>query len=216
MRRVHLRSRATHQLQALQADADVVACGSYTAARLATAGLRVPVYPGKGYSATLALRDPGRAPQVSLIDDARKIAISRLGDRLRVAGTIELAAFDLRLDTPVAQARCCMLLQRTEELFPGVADTRPPQQGGKPNFWCGLRPATPTNVPLIGRLPLARLWINTGHGTLGWTHGAGSGRALAKLISGERLALALRFVGFDEPARPPVPAQSTRTASNAG
>ena len=90
-----------------------------------------------------------------------------------------------------------MLLQRIEELFPGVADTRLPQQGGDPQFWCGLRPATPTNIPLIGRLPLQRLWINAGHGTLGWTHGAGSGRALAELISGERPALAMTFVGVD-------------------
>ena len=203
VQRVHLRCRTTGQARALQADAYVVACGSYTAPLLSTVGIRVPIYPGKGYSATLLLRDPARAPQVSLIDDARKIAISRLGERLRVAGTIELAGFDLRLDTPVAQARCRMLLQRIEELFPGVADTRAPEQGGEPNFWCGLRPATPTNVPLIGRLPVRRLWINAGHGTLGWTHGAGSGGALAELMSGQRPALALRFVGFDEPAHRP-------------
>lgn len=201
VQRVHLRCRQTGQMRALQADAYVVACGSYSAPLLASVGVRVPIYPGKGYSATLALRDPARAPQVSLIDDARKIALSRLGDQLRVAGTIELGGFDLRLDTPVAQARCRMLLQRVEELFPGVADTRGPEQGGQPNFWCGLRPATPTNVPLIGRLPLQRLWINAGHGTLGWTHGAGSGRALAELISGERPALAFRFLGCDDGPR---------------
>ncbi|MCX7815849.1 MAG: D-amino acid dehydrogenase [Tepidimonas ignava] len=207
---VHLRCLATGQARALRADAYVVACGSYTTPLLATVGVHVPIYPGKGYSATLALREPARAPQVSMIDDARKIAISRLGDRLRVAGTIELGGFDLRLDTPVARARCHMLLQRIEELFPGVADTRPPQQGGEPQFWCGLRPATPTNIPLIGRLPLQRLWINAGHGTLGWTHGAGSGRALAELISGERPALAMHFVGVDS-ARGGAPA--VRTAS---
>jgi len=198
VQRVWVRARADGRVRALQADAYVVACGSYTTPLLATVGIRVPIYPGKGYSATLALRDPTRAPQVSLLDDGRKIAISRLGDRLRVAGTIELAGFDLRLDTPVARARCHMLLRRIEELFPGVADTRTPEQGGQPQFWCGLRPATPTNIPLIGRLPLQRLWINAGHGTLGWTHGAGSGRALAELISGERPAVAMRFVGFDD------------------
>ncbi|OBS31049.1 amino acid dehydrogenase [Tepidimonas fonticaldi] len=206
VQRVHLRCRATGQARALQADAFVVACGSYTTPLLATVGIRVPIYPGKGYSATLALRDPARAPQVSLLDDGRKIAISRLGDRLRVAGTIELGGFDLRLDTPVARARCHMLLERIEQLFPGVADTRTPEQGGEPQFWCGLRPATPTNIPLIGRLPLGRLWINAGHGTLGWTHGAGSGRALAELISGERPAIAMDFVGVagarDRTARP--------------
>jgi D-amino-acid dehydrogenase len=141
------------------------------------------------------LLQPGKAPLVSSIDDARKIAISRLGDQLRVAGTIELAGFDLALDTPLARTRCEMLLSRIEEVFPGVADTRTPQQGGDPQFWCGLRPATPTNIPYIGRAPLGKLWVNAGHGTLGWTHGAGSGKALAELISGERPDMAFAFYG---------------------
>ena len=130
---------------------------------------------------------------VSMIDDARKIAISRLGDRLRVAGTIELGGFDLRLDTPLAQRRCEMLLNRIEEVFPGVADTRTAEQGGNPNFWCGLRPATPTNIPLIGRTGVDKLWVNAGHGTLGWTHGAGSGKALASLIDGQTPDMAFTF-----------------------
>jgi D-amino-acid dehydrogenase len=213
VQRVHLRARADGTVRALQADAFVVACGSYTTPLLATVGIRVPIYPGKGYSATLALRDPARAPQVSLLDDGRKIAMSRLGDRLRVAGTIELAGFDLRLDTPVARARCHMLLQRIEELFPGVADTRTPEQGGEPHFWCGLRPATPTNIPLIGRLPLQRLWINAGHGTLGWTHGAGSGRALAELMSGQRPAVAMDFVGFESRRRAATAASAPSAAA---
>jgi D-amino-acid dehydrogenase len=88
-----------------------------------------------------------------------------------------------------------MLIRRIEAVFPGVADTRTPEQGGDPQFWCGLRPATPTNIPLIGRTPVNGLWINAGHGTLGWTHGAGSGKALAELMSGEEPALAFRFAG---------------------
>ncbi|NIC42903.1 D-amino acid dehydrogenase [Aquabacterium sp. A08] len=198
LRRAHLRDAQTGEARTLEADAFVAACGSYTTPLLKTVGVHVPIYPGKGYSATLPLRRPEAAPQVSMIDDGRKIAISRLGDRLRVAGTIELGGYDLRLDTPLARARCEMLVRRIEEVFPGVADTRLPAQGGEPNFWCGLRPATPTNIPLIGRTPLPGLWINAGHGTLGWTHGAGSGRALAELISGERPALAMRLAG--EPA----------------
>lgn len=194
-RSVRVRNAATGQKETLQADAFVVAAGSYTAPLLKTVGVQVPIYPGKGYSATLPILKPELAPQVSMIDDGRKIALSRLGNQLRVAGTIELGGFDLNLDTPLARARCEMLVRRVEQVFPGVMDTRTPEQGGQPQFWCGLRPATPTNIPLIGRTPLARLWINAGHGTLGWTHGAGSGRALAELISGEQPAMQFHFAG---------------------
>ena len=182
-------------IQHLRADAVVVACGSYSAPLLRSVGLRVPIYPGKGYSATFALRRPEAAPWVSTIDDAKKIAMSRLGDSLRVAGTIELSGWDLTLDSPLAQARCHMLARRIETLLPGVCDTRLPHEGGQPQFWAGLRPATPTNIPLIGATPLAGLWLNAGHGTLGWTHGAGSGKAMAELLSGERPALSFRFLG---------------------
>ena len=190
---VRVRDRHSGETRALQADAYVVACGAYSTALLRSVGVRVPIYPGKGYSATLALREPARAPMVSMIDDARKIAISRLGKQLRVAGTIELGGFDLRLDTPLARRRCEMLLSRIEEVFPGVADTRTPEQGGDPHFWCGLRPATPTNIPLIGRTGVDKLWVNAGHGTLGWTHGAGSGKALASLIDGQTPNMAFAF-----------------------
>lgn len=192
---VHLRQADSGAAQTLQADAYVVACGAYTAPLLRQVGVRVPIYPGKGYSATLPLLDPDRAPAVSLIDDSRKIAVSRLGPQLRVAGTIELGGFDLRLDTPLARARCHMLVHRIEALFPGVADTRLPSQGGDPQFWCGLRPATPSNRAIMGRTAVGKLWVNAGHGTLGWTHGAGAGRAVAELISGERPALDWNFVG---------------------
>lgn len=193
---VRVRDRVTGQARALQADAYVVACGSYTTPLLKSVGVNVPIYPGKGYSATLPLRQPERAPQVSMIDDAYKIALSRLGNQLRVAGTIELGGFDLALDTPLAKKRCAMLVKRIEEVFPGVADTRTPEEGGNPQFWTGLRPATPTNIPLIGRTRIGKLWINAGHGTLGWTHGAGSGKALAELISGEVPAMDFGFAGM--------------------
>ncbi|MBD3893473.1 D-amino acid dehydrogenase [Hydrogenophaga sp.] len=193
LRQVQLRVQASGALISLQADAFVLACGAYSSALLQSVGQRVPIYPGKGYSATLALRRPERAPSVSLIDDPCKIAVSRLGDQLRVAGTIELGGFDLALHTPLAKKRCALLLRRIEQVFPGVADTRSPEQGGEPQFWCGLRPATPTNIPLIGRTRVGKLWINAGHGTLGWTHGAGSGKALAELISGVKPALNFEF-----------------------
>jgi len=200
---VCVRERTTGQTLELKADAFVVAAGSYSTALLRQVGVRVPIYPGKGYSATLKLHRPEAAPQVSMIDDQCKIAISRLGDRLRVAGTIELGGFDLSLDTPLARTRSRMLVRRIEEVFPGVADTRTPEQGGDPQFWCGLRPATPTNIPLIGRTPVGKLWVNAGHGTLGWTHGAGSGKALAELISGEVPAMNFGFYGAAHSTQPP-------------
>jgi D-amino-acid dehydrogenase len=127
------------------------------------------------------------------MDDASKMAISRLGDKLRVAGTIELGGYDLSLDSPLAQKRCRMLLERMAQVFPGVLDTRTREEGGNPQFWTGLRPATPTNIPLIGRTRLEKLWINAGHGTLGWTHGAGSGKALAELMDGKQPDMNFNF-----------------------
>jgi D-amino-acid dehydrogenase len=179
----------------LKGDAVVVACGSYSAPLLRSVGVDLPIYPGKGYSATFPLLRPEGAPMVSTIDDGKKIAMSRLGNFLRVAGTIELGGYDLSLDSPVARARCHMLSRRIEEILPGVCDTRTPEEGGNPQYWTGLRPATPTNIPFIGRTPVGKLWVNAGHGTLGWTHGAGSGKALAELLSGERPAMQFHFLG---------------------
>jgi D-amino-acid dehydrogenase len=189
-----VKDRITHQERALKADAFVVACGSYSAPLLRTVGVDLPIYPGKGYSATLQILKPEKAPQVSVIDDELKIAISRLGNQLRVAGTIELSGYNKALDTDLARTRCEMLVKRIERVMPGVCDTRLPAQGGNPNFWTGLRPATPTNIPYIGRTKVSKLWVNAGHGTLGWTHGAGSGKAIALLISGKKPEIgAFRF-----------------------
>ncbi|MFA9284585.1 D-amino acid dehydrogenase [Comamonas sp. SY3] len=185
----------------LQGDAVIVACGSYTAPLLRTVGLNVAIYPGKGYSATLPILKPEAAPFVSCIDDGNKLAMSRLGNQLRVAGTIELNGFDSSLDSPLAKARCHMLARRIEELMPGVCDTRLPEQGGNPQFWTGLRPATPTNIPFIGRTKIGKLWINAGHGTLGWTHGAGSGKAMAELVSGRMPDMQFGFYGFEGEAQ---------------
>ena len=192
---VSLRQRSTGDMLSWPADAFVVACGSYSAPLLRTAGVDLSIYPGKGYSATFKLLKPDLAPWVSAIDDELKCAISRLGDTLRVAGTIEVAGYDLSLDTPLAKARCQMLADRVEQVLPGVCDTRNAGQGGQPNFWAGLRPATPTNIPYIGKTQIGKLWVNAGHGTLGWTHGAGSGKALAELIAGKRPLLPFQFLG---------------------
>ncbi|MBA2960628.1 MULTISPECIES: D-amino acid dehydrogenase [Ramlibacter] len=192
---VHLRELATGGHVRLAADATVVACGSWSAPLLRDVGVDLPIYPGKGYSATFPLLRPEAAPSVSTIDDEVKCALTRLGDELRVAGTIELAGYDTSLTTATARARCRMLAERVEQVLPGVCDTRTEAEGGQPRWWTGLRPATPTNIPFIGRTPLARLWVNAGHGTLGWTHGAGSGKALAELISGRRPETDFAFYG---------------------
>jgi D-amino-acid dehydrogenase len=160
----------------LSADAFVVALGSYSAPLLRRIGLRIPVYPAKGYSVTMDIDDAGRAPTVSLTDDEYKLVFSRLGDRLRIAGTAEFNGYD----TEINEARCEAIVRRTIELFPGAG------QRNSARYWTGLRPATPSNVPLIGRTRYANLYLNTGHGTLGWTHACGSACVLSDLLSGRR------------------------------
>jgi D-amino-acid dehydrogenase len=189
---VRVGDQLTGRRQTVNGDAFVAAMGSYTAPLLRPLGVNLNIYPAKGYSATLRLKHPERASTVSMIDDARKIAISRLGDQVRIAGTAEMAGYDVSLTSNTSRLRCQALVKRYEELFPGVAETG---EGSNPNFWAGLRPSTPTNIPYIGRSKVPNLWINAGHGTLGWTHGAGSGRALAELMDGKRPGLAFGFLG---------------------
>ncbi|WP_269632181.1 D-amino acid dehydrogenase [Pelomonas sp. BJYL3] len=195
----------TGQKSVVKGDAFVAAMASYTPQLLKPLGEFLNIYPAKGYSATLRLKKPEQASVVSLLDDTRKIAISRLGDYVRIAGTAELVGLDTSLDTPTSRVRCDALVKRYEELFPGVADL------GERNYWTGLRPSTPTNIPYIGRSKkVSNLWLNAGHGTLGWTHGAGSGRALAELMSGKRPAL--EGFGFYGDALPAAPARRMATA----
>jgi D-amino-acid dehydrogenase len=189
--------KASKEIRTLKADQFVIACGSYSAPLLRTVGVDLPIYPGKGYSASFKIKRPEAAPMVSTIDDEMKIAISRLGDQLRVAGTIEVGGYDLSLNSRVARARCQMLSDRIETVLPGVCDTRNEEQGGAPQYWTGLRPATPTNIPYIGQTKIPKLWVNAGHGTLGWTHGAGSGKALAELMNGMKPAMQFKFLGIN-------------------
>ena len=170
-----------HQL--LQADHVVLCMGSFSAALVKPLGISLMLYPGKGYSATYQVTDPSRAPQVSLTDDGHKLVISRLGDRLRVAGTCEINGYTRELNT----TRCEAITRRTRELFPDACDYE------HPVYWAGLRPLTPSNVPYIGRTAYANLFLNTGHGTLGWTMGCGSGRAIAEIVSGRRPELDFAF-----------------------
>jgi D-amino-acid dehydrogenase len=162
----------------LQADAYVVALGSYSPLALGPLGVSIPVYPLKGYSVTLTLgpEHAEAAPTVSLTDEAHKIVISRLGNRLRAAGTAELAGYD----TAVSPVRCAAIARRVVNLFPALRSITSYES------WAGLRPATPGNVPIVGGTRLSNLFLNTGHGTLGWTLACGSGKALADLVSGRR------------------------------
>ena len=169
----------------VEADAFVVCLGSYSPLALAPLGIRIPVYPLKGYSVTLDLGASGAAaPSVSLNDEAKKIVVSRLGNRLRAAGTAELAGYDAAVNA----VRCEAIAARLRQLFPGLAGCAVADR------WAGLRPATPDNVPLIGRTRLANLYLNAGHGTLGWTLACGSGRALAALVAGRRPDVDFRFL----------------------
>ena len=169
----------------MQADAYVVALGSYSPLMLRPLGIRIPVYPVKGYSVTMPVLDPKRTPCVSLTDDQYQLVMSRLGERMRIAGTAELNGYDRDLN----RVRCEAIVRRTEELFPGAGDTERAQ------FWTGLRPATPSNVPIIGRAKLPNLYYNTGHGTLGWTHACGSGKSIARIVSGLKPEVEFPFVG---------------------
>jgi D-amino-acid dehydrogenase len=166
-------------------EAVVVALGSYSPLFLAPYGISIPVYPLKGYSVTVTIppASADAAPTVSLTDESHKLVISRFGDRLRCAGTAELTGYDTSINT----ARCEAIVRRLRQLFPGLAAMR------SPAYWAGLRPATPNNVPIIGRARFPNLFLNTGHGTLGWTLAAGSARALADLVSGRRPDVAFEF-----------------------
>lgn len=165
----------------IRGDRYVVALGSYSTPLLRTAGLRLPVYPAKGYSVTLPVPADGEAPRVSLIDDEFKMVYSRLGQRLRIAGTAEFDGYN----AAVNPRRARFLLGKAMELFPRCGA---PEQA---EFWAGLRPSTPDGVPVIGRTRYANLFLNTGHGTLGWTMACGSGRAVADLVAGRAPAISL-------------------------
>ena len=158
----------------LTADAYVVALGSHSPKLLRPLGMDPPIYPVKGYSLTIPVADSDAAPHVSLTDDEHKLVFSRLGQRLRVAGTAELNGYNNSLNA----VRCAAILKRVEDLFPQAGEFRGATR------WCGLRPATPSNLPYIGATRYRNLFLNTGHGTLGWTLACGSGHLLADLVLG--------------------------------
>jgi D-amino-acid dehydrogenase len=157
----------------LRADAYVVALGSWSPLLLRPLGLSIPVYPVKGYSITVPIIDPDAAPVSTVMDESYKVAITRLGDRIRVGGTAEVSGYSNTLYS----ARRATLEQSLTDMFP---------RGGnltEATFWSGLRPMTPDGPPVIGATRYANLHLNTGHGTLGWTMACGSARLLADLLS---------------------------------
>lgn len=160
----------------LGADAILVALGSYSPLLLNPLGLGLPVYPVKGYSITVPIDDASGAPLSTVMDERYKIAITRLGDRIRVGGRAELAGFDKRL----RPGRRAALEHSLRDLFPNSGDI------AKASFWMGLRPMTPDGTPVIGPTRYSNLFLNTGHGTLGWTMACGSGRLIADIMSGRQ------------------------------
>ncbi|CCM78835.1 D-amino acid dehydrogenase [Rhizobium mesoamericanum] len=158
---------------AFEGDIVVAAFGSFTPTLLQPLRLRVPIYPVKGYSITVPIVDESRAPVSTIMDETFKIAITRLGDRIRVGGMAEIARFNK--DLPIN--RKATLVHSVEDLFGGAGDQ------SRAEFWCGLRPMTPDGTPIIGKTVYDNLYLNSGHGTLGWTMACGSGRVLTDLIN---------------------------------
>ncbi|MEM5293661.1 D-amino acid dehydrogenase [Burkholderia sp. JPY481] len=162
----------------VRADSFVVALGSYST-RFLDGIVKIPVYPLKGYSITAPIVDSAAAPVSTVLDETYKIAITRFDDRIRVGGMAEVVGFDKSL----REARRKTLELSVNDLFPGGGDT------SKATFWTGLRPMTPDSTPIVGRTPVPNLFLNTGHGTLGWTMSCGSGQLLADLMSGKQPAI---------------------------
>jgi D-amino-acid dehydrogenase len=171
----------------LAADATIVALGSHSPLLLRPIGVRIPVYPVKGYSITVPIVDPSGAPESTVMDETHKVAVTRLGDRIRVGGTAELAGYTLKLH----EARRRTLAHVVGDLFPKGGDL------SRAEFWCGLRPMTPDGTPVVGGTPLAGLFLATGHGTLGWTMASGTARVLADVVSGRAPGIDLSGLTID-------------------
>lgn len=187
----------------LHADSYVLALGSYSPLLLCDIGIRIPVYPIKGYSITVPIHDAAHAPESTVMDETYKVAITRLGDRIRVGGTAEIAGYDLNL----RNARRETLEHSVTDLFPQGGDV------ARAEFWAGLRPMTPDGTPVMGPTPYRNLYLNTGHGTLGWTMACGAGRVLADLVAGKRPEIDTEGLFMDrygKPRRPIVVPQEVR------
>jgi D-amino-acid dehydrogenase len=186
----------------VQSDAYVMCLGAYSPQWARLLGQTLRIYPAKGYSVTLPVINEAASFNVSLTDDEYKLVFSRLGNRLRIAGTAELGGYNTDLNL----VRCEAIVRRVRQLFPEMTD------GKNAQYWTGLRPATPSNVPYIGASKTRKLFLNTGHGTLGWTHACGSGAAIADIVSGRVPEVDFAFTGLVRDRRvvslgKPAPAQ---------
>ncbi len=182
------------QSQVLAADRYVLALGSYSRQMAASLGLDLPVYPVKGYSLTLPLIDADAAPQSTVLDETYKVAVTRFDDRIRVGGMAELGGFDLRLNPRRRET----LEKVVSDLFPGAGEL------SRAEFWTGLRPMTPDSTPIIGATPYPELFVNTGHGTLGWTMSCGAGALIADLVTGRQPAIRHDDLSLQRYGRKPV------------
>ncbi len=190
----------------LHADNFVLALGSYSPELLRPLGIDLPVYPVKGYSLTVPVRDSSRAPTSTIMDETYKVAITRFADRIRVGGTAELAGFDLRLrQKPLATLRMVV-----NDLFPGGGDNTDTR------YWAGLRPMTPDGTPVVGATALDNLFLNTGHGTLGWTMSCGSAQVLADIIDSRRPAIDTQGLDISRYGRRSQPGHGTRALPGQG
>jgi len=170
--------------QLLSADSYVVALGAYST-QLLSGIVKIPVYPMKGYSITVPIVDADAAPVSTVLDETYKIAVTRFDNRIRVGGMAEVVGFDKSLKL----ARRATLEMVVNDLFPGAGET------SQATFWTGLRPMTPDGTPIVGATPLPNLYLNTGHGTLGWTMSCGSGQLLADLMTGRKPAIMSHDLG---------------------
>lgn len=171
----------------MTADSFVMALGSYSTMMLRDLGIKIPVYPIKGYSITVPITDVASAPESTIMDETYKVAITRLGDRIRVGGTAEITGFNMDL----RESRRATLVHSVTDLFPNGGDV------SQAEFWTGLRPMTPDGTPIIGKTPFKNLYLNTGHGTLGWTMACGSGQYLADMMSGKMPAISTEGLSMD-------------------